>query len=133
MKLKIKTIQYDLREKLPQELLNSFDVVFTDPPYTTEGIKLFVSRSIQVLNEDNKAARIYFCYGNSDRAKERYLEIYRIIFESGLMIRWIFDRFNRYNGAESIGSASALFICEVTPRTHSIIKGGYKDDKLYTY
>lgn len=133
MKLKIKTIQCDLREKLPQELFNSFDIIFTDPPYTTEGIKLFVSRAIQGLNKDNKAARIYFCYGNSDRAKERYLEIYKIIFETGLMIRWIFDRFNRYNGAESIGSASMLFICEVTPQTHSIIKGDYKDVKLYTY
>jgi len=129
--LGIKTVHYDARKKLPTELRNKFDVVFTDPPYTTEGIELFTSRAIESLDKSNKAARIYICYGNSDRAKERFLPIYEALANSGLMTRWVLDKFNRYHGAESIGSASSLFITEVTPKTKPTIKGDY-DKPIYT-
>ena len=123
--LEIKTIKYDTRQKLPGELVGKFDLVFTDPPYTTRGLELFVSRAIESLDKDNKTARIYACYGSSDRAKERFLPVYEVFTNSGLMIRWVFDKFNRYQGAESIGSSSTLFITEVTPKTKPIIKGNY--------
>ncbi|MHA1829441.1 MAG: bis-aminopropyl spermidine synthase family protein [Candidatus Heimdallarchaeaceae archaeon] len=129
--LGIKTMHYDARKKLPTELRNKHDVVFTDPPYTPEGIKLFTSRAIESLDGTNKAARVYVCYGNSDRAKERFLPIYEVLTNSGLMTRWVFDKFNRYQGAESIGSASSLFVVEVTPRTKPTIKGDY-DKPIYT-
>ena len=129
--LGIKTFHYDARNKLPAELRGKFDVVFTDPPYTTEGIELFTSRAIESLDGANKAARIYVCYGNSDRAKERFLPIYEVLTNSGLMTRWVFDKFNRYQGAESIGSTSSLFVTEVTPRTKPIIKGDY-DKPIHT-
>ncbi len=129
--LGIKTLHYDARKKLPADLEKKFDVVFTDPPYTPEGIRLFISRAIESLDGDNRAARIYFCYGNSDKAKERFLSIYEILINSGLMARWIFDKFNRYQGAESIGSASSLFITEATPKTKLLIKGNY-DKPIYT-
>jgi len=129
--LGIKTLKYDARQKLPKELIGKFDVIFTDPPYTPKGIGLFVSRAIQLLDRDNKAARVYVCYGNSDRAKERFLAIYEVFINSGLMVRWVFDKFNRYQGAYSIGSSSSLFITEVTPKTKPIIKGNY-DGSIYT-
>lgn len=129
--LGIKSVHYDARKKLPIELRKKFDVVFTDPPYTTQGIELFVSRAIESLDEANKAARIYLCYGNSDRAKERFLPIYGVLTNSGLITRWVFDKFNRYQGAESIGSASSLFIAEVTLKTKPLIKGDY-DKPIYT-
>lgn len=129
--LGIKTVNFDARKKLPSKLKNSFDIVFTDPPYTTNGIKLFSSRAIESLDKNNKAARIYLCYGNSDKAKERFLPIHEILINSGLMIRWIFDKFNRYFGAESIGSASSLFIAEVTPKTKPLITGDH-DKPIYT-
>lgn len=128
---KIETIKYDARKTLPGKLRGRFDIVFTDPPYTPEGMKLFISRGIEALDSKNKAARIYACYGNSDRAKERFLPIYEIFADSGLMIRWVLDKFNRYQGAESIGSSSALFITEVTPKTKPVIKGNY-DRPIYT-
>lgn len=128
---KIKTFKYDARKTLPGELRGRFDVVFTDPPYTPEGVKLFISRGIEALDSKNKAARIYTCYGNSDRAKEGFLPIYEVFANSGLMMRWVFDKFNRYQGAESIGSSSSLFVAEVTPKTKPIIKGGY-DKPIYT-
>jgi len=129
--LGIKTVHYDARKKLLTELRGKFDVVFADPPYTTEGIELFTSRAIESLDKSNKAARIYICYGNSDRAKERFLPIYEILANSGLMTRWVLDKFNRYHGAESIGSASSLFVTEVTSKIKPTIRGNY-DKPIYT-
>lgn len=129
--LKIHAEKYDARKTLPISRVGKFDVVFTDPPYTTEGVKLFVSRAIQALDLSNEGARIYLCYGNSDRAKERFLPIYEAFFASGLMIRWVFDKFNRYHGADSIGSTSSLFVLEVTPRTKTLIVGNY-NEPIYT-
>lgn len=127
----IKTERYDVRNKFPPNYSKRFDVVFTDPPYTPDGVKLFLSRAIQALDPANQAGRIYLCYGNSDRARERFLSIQELFIESGLMVRWIFDKFNRYDGAESIGSASSLFICDVTPKTTPLIKGDYHGE-IYT-
>lgn len=122
---------YDARVDLPARYKKKFDVVFTDPPYTPDGVKLFLSRSIDALDQSNEAGRIYFCFGNSDRAKERFLPIYETIVECGLMIRWVFDKFNRYNGAESIGSTSSLFVCDITPKTKSIVRG-VERGRIYT-
>jgi len=130
-KFEIKTVKYDARKKLPKELVGKYDVVFTDPPYTPEGFNLFVSRAIEMLDPINKAARVYTCYGNSDSAKERFLPIYEVLTSSGLMTRWVFDKFSRYQGTASIGSASSLFIAEVTPQTKPVIKGNY-DKPIYT-
>jgi len=123
--LKIVTSHYDARKKLPSRFVKKFDVVFTDPPYTKEGVGLFTSRAIESLDLSNKSARIYICYGNSDRAKERFLPIYEEFNLSGFMTRWVFDKFNRYNGAESIGSSSTLFILNTTSKTKPLINGNY--------
>ncbi|GIW61743.1 MAG: hypothetical protein KatS3mg089_0595 [Patescibacteria group bacterium] len=131
LNLRIKRVKHDLREPIPAELKGKFDTVFTDPPYTPEGIQLFVSRALDAIDQENRAARIYFCYGNSDRAKERFLPIQNAITGMGLMLRWIFDRFNRYEGAESVGSASSLYVAEVTPMANPIIRGNY-DKPIYT-
>jgi len=129
--LEIGTKHYDARKPLLADHRQKYDVVFTDPPYTTEGIELFVSRAIQALDLQNQSARIYVCYGNSDRAKERFLPIYEVFSSSGLMIRWVFDKFNRYQGAESIGSSSSLFVLDVTSKTKPLITGNY-DKPIYT-
>ena len=130
-KLDVNLDNYDARRTLPLVYCSKFDIVFTDPPYITDGIKLFVSRAVQALYLSNQTARIYVCYGNSDRAKEKFMPIYEVFGASGLMVRWVFDKFNRYNGAESIGSASSLFVLDVTSKTKSIITGDY-DRQIYT-
>lgn len=125
LNLGIKRVNHDLRKPIPASLKGKFDIVFTDPPYTPEGIQLFVSRALDAIDQENRAARIYFCYGNSDRAKERFLPIQNAITAMGLMLRWIFDRFNRYEGAESVGNTSSLYVAEITPMTKPLIRGIY--------
>lgn len=129
--LGIKVAEFDLRKPLPLSYLNRFDIVFIDPPYTQKGIKLFISRAIDALDRTNHVAKIYVCYGNSERAKERFLPIQEILTNSGLIIKCVFDKFNRYSSAESIGSTSSLFICEVTPKTKPLIRG-YYEKEIYT-
>lgn len=127
----IRTVRHDLRKPLPVGLRSKFDTVFTDPPYTPDGIKLFVSRALEAIDRKNQTARVYVCYGNSDRAKERFLPIQDVFTSSGLLLRYVFDRFNRYEGAESIGSSSSLYVGEITPRVKPLIKGNY-DKPIYT-
>lgn len=131
-KISIKTTSYDARIDLPISFRGIFDVVFIDPPYTISGAQLFISRAIEALNKRNLSARLYFSYGGSDKSKERFLPVYEALFKSGLMIRWVFDKFNRYEtGAESIGSTSSLFICDICSKSRSLIKGSFKSD-IYT-
>ncbi|HEV7688325.1 MAG TPA: bis-aminopropyl spermidine synthase family protein, partial [Acidimicrobiia bacterium] len=39
----------DLRLALPPSLAGTADLVFTDPPYTTEGMRLFLTRGLEAL------------------------------------------------------------------------------------
>jgi predicted methyltransferase len=130
-KQNITTREYDACDPLSPLLQNKFDIVFTDPPYTENGISLFLSRAIAALENKNTSARIYFCFGVSDRSKDKILPVQRIINESGLIFRHVFDRFNRYKGAESIGSASNLYILEKTYKTKPLVEGSYHG-KIYT-
>ena len=130
-KLGIETKKYDAKQSIGKDLWNQYDIVFTDPPYTEVGFELFLSRAIDVLDQNNKSARIYICFGHSDLSKERFIPITQILANAGLNIRYILNKFNRYSGAESIGSNSDLYICEVTPKTTPTLKGKYKD-KIYT-
>jgi len=127
---KIECVQCDLRKGIPKSLRKSFDVVFTDPPYTPEGISLFLSRSIEALKDINSGI-IYLCYGYSSRSKERAIRIQQIITNLGLVIRTKINDFNSYYGAESIGSRSSLYVCETTPMTKPLIKGRF-DGSIYT-
>ncbi len=130
-KLNIETIKYDAKESIGKELYSKYDVVFTDPPYTAAGFELFLSRAIDVLDKNNKSARIYICFGHSDLSKERFIPIIKTIADCGLSIRYTFSKLNKYKGAESIGSNSDLYICEVTSKTTPTIKGKYKEN-IYT-
>jgi predicted methyltransferase len=128
-KLKIKSLHYDAKASLLRGLRNSFDVVFSDPPYTPNGFKVFLSRAVEAAGENE--ATFYFCYGYSDRARERGLEAQKIISQLGLLIEEKLQAFNRYQGAESIGSRSSLYILKTTPKTKIIIKGRFKGP-IYT-
>ncbi len=114
--LGIEVIKRDLRSAFPKDYLSQFDSVFTDPPYTPSGISLFLNRGIELLRK-RYTSRLYLCYGNSDRARERELEIQKIITDKELLIHSKYFQFNKYTGAESIGSSSSLYLLDWTPKT----------------
>lgn len=119
----IKTVKYDARQDLRNQFINSFDVVITDPPYTKAGVLLFLSRAIELLSTTPNSSlneRIFFYYGNSPKTPEKWLKIQEIITKLGLVIEDKIEKFARYNGAESIGSASSLYILKPTPFTSKL-------------
>jgi len=128
--LVIETVWQDLRDNLQSRLRNSFDLCFTDPPYTENGVKLFVSRAIQAL-KSGAGHLLYLSYGYSRRSAERALKIQQILTESGLVINTKLPDFNRYYGAESIGSCSSLYVCTTTDMTKPLITNRY-NEPLYT-
>lgn len=117
--LEIEIIEQDLSQPLDKKWFDEYEVVFTDPPYTIDGINMFLNQAIRVLKK-NFLGRIYLCYGNSDRAREREVEIQKLILEHNLLIKTKLSHFNKYVGAESIGSQSSLYILDWTPRTKTV-------------
>jgi predicted methyltransferase len=122
------TVCHDLRQPIPKAMRGRYSTVFTDPPYATEGFRLFVSRAAEMLKPDG---RLYVCFGQSRRASERGLQKQRVLGDAGFLVEAVFEDFNHYQGAESIGSRSALWRCRVTPETKPIVRGE-AEGELYT-
>jgi hypothetical protein len=126
--LEIEIVTQDLKRSINKKYISHFDIVFTDPPYTKEGTNLFLNQAINLIKK-NFLGRIYLCYGNSDRAREREIEIQKLILDHGLLIKSKFDQFNSYYGAQSIGSQSSLYILDWTPKTKTL---KINSQKIYT-
>jgi len=127
----IRIIKHNLRSPTPYRLITSFDAIFTDPPYTPEGVSLFLSRSLEALSKGERG-RILFCYGTSEKAPERVLAVQERILAHGVVIEELLPNFNEYIAAKTIGDRSDLYLLRPTPKTHPLIRGEYRG-KLYTY
>ena len=55
-------VEHDLRRPLPPELSGAFDTVVTDPPYTTAGASLFLSRAAEAL--DDRGGDVFLSFGS---------------------------------------------------------------------
>ena len=122
------TVHHDLRQPIPKAMRARYGAVFTDPPYALEGFRLFVSRAAEMLKPDG---RLYVCFGHSRRASERGLQKQRVLADAGFLVEAVIPDFNAYQGAEAIGSRSALWRCRVTPETQPLVRGEV-DGELYT-
>ncbi|KKQ30030.1 MAG: hypothetical protein US68_C0003G0020 [Candidatus Shapirobacteria bacterium GW2011_GWE1_38_10] len=129
LNLEITVVKQDLLKPIDKKYLASFDIVFTDPPYTPNGISLFANCAVELLTPQF-TSRLYLCYGNSDRAREREVVIQKIISDFGFMIHTKYFQFNHYAGAQSIGSQSSLYLLDWTPQLKTI---SLSFDKIYTY
>jgi N4-bis(aminopropyl)spermidine synthase len=106
----------DFRFGLPPALAQSADVIFTDPPYTSEGLSLFLSRSLASLHRHNLDSRVVIAFGHSRRRPDLGLAAQREILRSETVIDCVIPHFNRYLGAQAVGSASDLYSCQPTAR-----------------
>lgn len=105
----------DLRVGLPEGLQASADLAFSDPPYTPEGIALFAQRGLDGLARTSWA-RIGLCHGTGERQVELSFQVQRALARLGLVFETVLPGFNVYEGAESLGSRSALYLCRPTKR-----------------
>ena len=94
----------------------------TDPPYTVEGARLFLSRAVEGLRPGPGRA-IAFSFGpkNPDDA----LRVQEAVTELGLTVQAMHRNFNEYVGAGIIGGTSHLQYLTTTARTAPVVDGVY--------
>ncbi|GAA3451970.1 bis-aminopropyl spermidine synthase family protein [Dactylosporangium matsuzakiense] len=112
--------QADLRFGLPPAVAGSADLIFTDPPYTPEGVQLFLGRGAQALR-DRVNGRLVMAYGFSPLTPALGLKVQRAVLDLDLVIEAMLPAFNRYHGAQAVGSASDLYVCRPTQHTWQIL------------
>ncbi|HEU0089046.1 MAG TPA: bis-aminopropyl spermidine synthase family protein [Pseudonocardiaceae bacterium] len=110
----------DLRFGLPDTAACWADLVFTDPPYTTEGVQLFLGRGLQGLAHRNNG-RLLMAYGFSPLHPALGMKVQRAVSELDLVVETLLPAFNRYHGAQAVGSASDLYVCRPTARTWQLL------------
>ena len=114
--LSVRCLAGDLRFGLPARAAGHADLAFTDPPYTPQGLELFAARGLQGLaNRDNGA--IVVAYGYSDLHPTLGFQVQSAAHRLSLVYEAVLPHFNRYTGAQAIGSASDLYVWRPTPRT----------------
>ena len=111
----VRCVWADFRFGLPPALAESADVVFTDPPYTPEGLGLFLSRSVSALRREEPGARIVVAYGHSRRRPDLGVAAQSEITRQNVVIDAMLPGFNRYDGAQAVGSASDLYCLAPAP------------------
>lgn len=120
----------DLRKSMDKELINKFDCFYTDPPYTMNGLHLFLSRGISALKKI-KGLPIFFSFAH--KSYDYSFEMMKKFNEMGLSVYRIMPKFNAYEGASIIGNIGQLIILKTTSYTSlNIEEDTYYKDCLYT-
>ncbi|SHI22834.1 Predicted methyltransferase [Streptomyces sp. 3214.6] len=97
---RVETVRHDLRLPLPAELHQQHDVAMTDPPYTPEGARLFLSRAVEGLRP-GPAHSVFFSFGG--KSPDEMLEVQREIMALGLVTNGYIRNFNEYEGSGILG------------------------------
>jgi predicted methyltransferase len=121
-------LEHDLREPLPQRLRGAFDVAMTDPPYTTQGARLFLTRAVQGLPE-RVGHHVYFSFGPKGPRVSH--EVMASILDLGLATQALLRNFNEYLGAGIIGGTSHLYHLTTAVPAREPEAGAYRGP-LYT-
>ena len=116
--LPIECINIDLKKPLPLSVINSFDCFFTDPPYTVDGVSLFLSRGVSAL-KPGKGKKVFLSFANKP-INERY-SLQKCIHMHGLTIKEILPSFNEYEGASLLGGVGQMMILESTDQMTPLI------------
>jgi hypothetical protein len=121
----------DLRVGLPAPLHGGFDLVLTDPPYSPAGVGLFAARALEALAPD-RPTRLLLAYGYPEGALA--LKVQSELSALELVYEAVLPDFNAYDGAQAIGSRSALYVLRPTKRSRKIAarRGGRHAQTLYT-
>lgn len=118
----------DLRRPLPQEWSGQYDCFFTDPPYTLQGLTLFLSRGLSALKPE-KGCPIFLSFAH--KSPDFTWSMQREFVRMGLSVRQVQLHFNQYIGAQMIGNSGQMIVLTTTEFAEPPIKGSFEDE-LYT-
>ncbi|MCX5524167.1 GNAT family N-acetyltransferase [Streptomyces bobili] len=124
---RVETVEHDLRQPLPAELHGGFDVAMTDPPYTAEGARLFLSRAVEGLRP-GPSHSIFFSFGG--KSPDEMLEVQREIMALGLVTNGYIRNFNEYRGSGILGGVG--FFQHLLTTTSTASRQGDFEGPLYT-
>ena len=130
--VEIECIEHDLRNPLPEKLRGCYDTFETDPPYTQDGLNLFVSRAVSAL-KTGLGQQGFISYGVRD--PDASLEVLRSMVTMGLVVQEIIPTFNHYRGASILGGTSQLLHVVTSQQTSSTYSTGaamWDESQLYT-
>ena len=131
--LRIDTSWADLRTGLPEHARQAADLVFTDPPYTPDGVRLFLGRGAEGLR-DRASGRLVMAYGYGSHHPGLGYNVQRAVGDLHLVYEAILPHFNRYVGAQAVGSASDLYVLRPTTRTWRALEAAPREDiNIYTH
>ncbi len=106
----------DLRSELPAEFSQRYDVFVTDPPYSPEGVALFLARGLQSL-QSLVTGRGIMVYGYAQHMPLLGHKVQREVLRLGFTVTELLPKFNAYHGAQAIGSRSDLYVLQPTSRS----------------
>lgn len=112
----VRCLYADVRHGLPVPAQGWADAALTDPPYTPEGAQLFAARALQGLR-DRQHGRLVVAYGFGEDHPALGLKVQRALQRLHVTFAAILPAFNRYYGAQALGSASDLYVVRPTART----------------
>ena len=134
-----KVIPHDLREPFSDDLVNKYDVVIMDPPYTIEGLRLFLKRASQVLKSNiNINGKNYSIIGKKcllsfgNKPPEDMQKLQFSILDHGFIINEMIPDFNHYKGASIIGQFSHLYYLQSVKNPSSKYNLSLTTGPIYT-
>ncbi|MBP2474338.1 putative methyltransferase [Crossiella equi] len=128
MDFRVDLAKHDLREPLPERLLGQFDAAMTDPPYTPEGARLFLSRAVEGLRP-GPAQSIFFSFGA--KGPDEMLAVQQEILGLNLVTHSLIRNFNEYQGSGILGGTGFFQHLLTTEATASSVPGLF-EGPLYT-
>lgn len=126
--LPITCINMDLRLPVDEKYKGKFDCFFTDPPYTLQGMNLFISRGISSLK---RRAGLPVFLSFAHKAPDFTIEMQKEFINMGLAASEIIPRFNKYEGAEIIGNSGQMIVLKTTGDTSPLVETFF-EDAIYT-
>lgn len=110
------------------------DLVFTDPPYTADGVRLFLSRGLEGLR-DRDHARLMMAYGFGENHPGLGLKVQQAVGGLNLVYEAVLPDFNRYHGAQAVGSSSDLYVLRPTVRSWRVTEQAARESaaNIYTH
>jgi predicted methyltransferase len=96
LELNIKTHNFDLRAPIPDYLRNRFDIFLTDPPFTYDGISLFLIQGFLSL-KNQVGTKGYLCMLPLSLMGD-ICRVQQLIYNKGFYIDEIIKSFNIYPG-----------------------------------
>jgi predicted methyltransferase len=136
----IRILKRDLRlGHILDNWLNKFDVILTDPPYTINGARLFLSQAYSLLHHNlkNSKDKIYFkpvYFSFSNKPSLFNFKLIQMILKEHFIIDTLYKRFNFYSGERLIYRYGNMWILKSLPK--NINNLDIKDidlNKIYTW